>query len=180
MRERKPWATDPRYFKHVKISALALLKMAMHGNKFSKVLHIVTLHNKYIRVLTFSEFLSARSGGQMEVMGILQGKLEDNTFVVMDAFALPVEGTESKTFAKSLRKSPAVRLLAPEQGAEKCPACLFFSPPPHFTRRGAPRADSPLSKRSDSVQQNLCPDLHHFSRVSWASRSACDASGGGV
>jgi COP9 signalosome complex subunit 5 len=98
MRERKPWATDPRYFKHVKISALALLKMAMHGNKFSKVLHIVTLHNKYIRVLTFSEFLSARSGGQMEVMGILQGKLEDNTFVVMDAFALPVEGTESKTF----------------------------------------------------------------------------------
>ena len=42
-------------------------------------------------------------------MGILQGKLEDNTFVVMDAFALPVEGTESKTFAQSLRKSPAVR-----------------------------------------------------------------------
>lgn len=27
LREQKPWATDPKYFKHVKISALALLKM---------------------------------------------------------------------------------------------------------------------------------------------------------
>jgi len=27
LRQEKPWATDPKYFKHVKISALALLKM---------------------------------------------------------------------------------------------------------------------------------------------------------
>mmetsp|Transcript_60881 Transcript_60881/g.143346 ORF Transcript_60881/g.143346 Transcript_60881/m.143346 type:complete len:340 (-) Transcript_60881:360-1379(-) len=71
LREQKPWTKDPTYFKHVKISALALLKMAMH----------------------------ARSGGQLEVMGILQGKVEDKTFVVMDAFALPVEGTETRVTA---------------------------------------------------------------------------------
>jgi len=27
LRDQKPWATDPKYFTHVKISALALLKM---------------------------------------------------------------------------------------------------------------------------------------------------------
>jgi hypothetical protein len=84
-------------------------------------------------------------------MGILQGKLEDNTFVVMDAFALPVEGTESKTFAKSLQKIlpfawPASHLFAPEPGAQICPVCLFFLPPPHFTWRGAPRADSCVTR----------------------------------
>ena len=37
----KPWTKDPRYFKHVRISALALVKMVMH----------------------------ARSGGSLEIMG---------------------------------------------------------------------------------------------------------------
>lgn len=32
-------------------------------------------------------------------MSVLTGKLEDNTFVVMDAFALPVEGTETRVTA---------------------------------------------------------------------------------
>uniref|UniRef100_A0A7S0WE14 MPN domain-containing protein n=1 Tax=Hemiselmis tepida TaxID=464990 RepID=A0A7S0WE14_9CRYP len=71
LRDQKPWTKDPTYFKKVKVSALALLKMAMH----------------------------ARSGGNLEVMGILQGKVEENTFIVMDAFALPVEGTETRVTA---------------------------------------------------------------------------------
>ncbi|CAK8565293.1 unnamed protein product [Lathyrus sativus] len=41
----KPWANDPHYFKRVKISALALLEMVVH----------------------------ARSGGTIEVMGLMQG-----------------------------------------------------------------------------------------------------------
>lgn len=57
----------------VRISALALLKMAMH----------------------------ARSGGTLEVMGMLQGKTVGDTFVVMDAFALPVEGTETRVNAQN-------------------------------------------------------------------------------
>lgn len=48
----------------VKISALALLKMVMH----------------------------ARSGGNLEIMGLMQGKVDANTLIVMDVFALPVEG----------------------------------------------------------------------------------------
>ena len=64
---------SPHYFKHIKISALALLKMVMH----------------------------ARSGGNLEVMGLLLGKVDGNTMVVMDGVALPVEGTETRVNAQA-------------------------------------------------------------------------------
>lgn len=73
MQAQKPWLKDPRFFKSVRISALALLKMAMH----------------------------CRSGGDIEVMGMMQGKIVDDTFIVMDAFALPVEGTETRVNAQA-------------------------------------------------------------------------------
>merc|ERR1719481_2525304 len=69
----KPWEKDPHYFKHIKVSALALLKMVMH----------------------------ARSGGNLEVMGLLLGKVDANVMVVMDSFALPVEGTETRVNAQA-------------------------------------------------------------------------------
>ncbi|ODM19539.1 COP9 signalosome complex subunit 5 [Aspergillus cristatus] len=68
----RPWAKDPHYFKHIRISAVALLKMTMH----------------------------ARSGGSLEVMGLMQGYILPNTFVVTDAFRLPVEGTETRVNAQ--------------------------------------------------------------------------------
>lgn len=68
----RPWASDPYYFKCVRISATALLKMVMH----------------------------ARSGGSLEVMGLMQGYILPNTFVVTDAFRLPVEGTETRVNAQ--------------------------------------------------------------------------------
>lgn len=73
MQQQKPWSKDPHFFKHVKISALALLKMAMH----------------------------AKSGGNLEIMGMLQGKVVGDTFLVLDAFALPVEGTETRVNAQA-------------------------------------------------------------------------------
>ena len=69
----RPWEKDPHYFKDVSISALALLKMVMH----------------------------ARSGGSLEIMGLMLGKVEGNTMIIMDAFALPVEGTETRVNAQS-------------------------------------------------------------------------------
>lgn len=74
----RPWLTDPKYFTHVRISALALVKMVMH----------------------------ARSGGNLEVMGLMQGKIDPNdsrgpSLIVMDAFALPVEGTETRVNAQA-------------------------------------------------------------------------------
>ncbi|KAI2630594.1 COP9 signalosome complex subunit 5 [Hypoxylon sp. NC1633] len=68
----KPWNANPNFFKHVRISAVALIKMVMH----------------------------ARSGGSIEVMGLMQGYTDGDTFVVTDAFGLPVEGTETRVNAQ--------------------------------------------------------------------------------
>eukprot|EP01088_Endostelium_zonatum_P015405 TRINITY_DN376_c1_g3_i1.p1 TRINITY_DN376_c1_g3~~TRINITY_DN376_c1_g3_i1.p1 ORF type:complete len:341 (+),score=94.43 TRINITY_DN376_c1_g3_i1:98-1120(+) len=74
IREEGSWRTANQPFKKVKISAVALLKMVMH----------------------------AKSGGRIEVMGVLQGKLIDSeTFVVLDAFALPVEASETRVNAQA-------------------------------------------------------------------------------
>lgn len=94
--KQKPWRTDPHHFKKVRISAVALIKMVMH----------------------------ARSGGQYEIMGLMQGKLDGDTFVVMDAFALPVVGTETRVNAANeanefmiqyIESSPAVSELVPHK-----------------------------------------------------------------
>lgn len=70
--DAKPWKANPNHFKNVRISAVALLKMVMH----------------------------ARSGGSIEVMGLMQGKISGDTFIVTDAFRLPVEGTETRVNAQ--------------------------------------------------------------------------------
>ena len=62
---------DAQYLKKVKIGALALYKMTTH----------------------------ACSGGDIEVMGLMMGKIKEDVFVVMDAFPLPVEGTETRVNA---------------------------------------------------------------------------------
>ncbi len=38
-----------------------------------------------------------------QVMGILQGKMSGDTFIVIDSFALPVEGTETRVNAQVCR-----------------------------------------------------------------------------
>lgn len=37
----------------------------------------------------------------VQVMGLLQGKVQNDTFVVIDSFALPVEGTETRVNAQA-------------------------------------------------------------------------------
>lgn len=73
MRSAKPWQKDPHYFKEVRISAVALLKMVIHS----------------------------RRGGNLEVMGLMQGRVDGNAFIIMDTFALPVEGTETRVNAQA-------------------------------------------------------------------------------
>lgn len=66
-----PWRRDPEYFKYVKISSLALVRMSEH----------------------------AKSGGANEVMGVMTGKVVENAFIVLDAYPLPVEATETRVNA---------------------------------------------------------------------------------
>lgn len=66
-----PWREDANYFKTVRISAAALVKMVMH----------------------------ARSGGTLEVMGLMQGYVDGTALVITDSFRLPVDGTETRVNA---------------------------------------------------------------------------------
>ncbi|KAL5488884.1 hypothetical protein EMCRGX_G017898 [Ephydatia muelleri] len=45
--------------------------------------------------------MHARSGGKLEVMGLMLGKTDGPSMVVMDTFALPVEGTETRVNAQA-------------------------------------------------------------------------------
>ena len=65
---KRPWKKDPHYFKHCKISAVALIKMVMH----------------------------AKAGDDMEVMGCMQGFPVGETLYVLDVIPLPEEGTETR------------------------------------------------------------------------------------
>ena len=40
--------------------------------------------------------MHTKSGGNIEVMGLFQGKIIGDTFMVMDSFALPVEASETR------------------------------------------------------------------------------------
>ncbi|KAF2486098.1 COP9 signalosome complex subunit 5 [Neohortaea acidophila] len=79
----RPWKADPNYFKYVRVSAVAMVKMVMH----------------------------ARSGGDIEVMGLMLGYIEHETFIVTDALRLPVEGTETRVNAQSEADEYMVKFL---------------------------------------------------------------------
>lgn len=73
LQNNAPWRKDPSYFTHVRISALALLKMTTH----------------------------ARSGGSIEIMGLMTGYVSGHSLIITDAFRLPVEGTETRVNAQN-------------------------------------------------------------------------------
>lgn len=73
LRDAHPWRSNPNYFTHVRISALALLKMTIH----------------------------ARSGGSIEIMGLMTGYASGTSIIITDAFRLPVEGTETRVNAQA-------------------------------------------------------------------------------
>jgi COP9 signalosome complex subunit 5 len=81
--EEKPWRGNPNYYKTVRISSIALIKMVMH----------------------------ARSGGSIEVMGLMQGYTEGTALVVTDAYRLPVEGTETRVNAQEQANEYMVEYL---------------------------------------------------------------------
>ncbi|KAI2612777.1 COP9 signalosome complex subunit 5 [Hypoxylon fragiforme] len=89
----KPGADNPNYFQHVRISAVALIKMVMH----------------------------ARSGGSIEVMGLMQGYTDGDTLVITDAFGLPVEGTETRVNAQDDANEYMIQYLqlSRDQGARQ-------------------------------------------------------------
>ncbi|KAI1074086.1 COP9 signalosome complex subunit 5 [Whalleya microplaca] len=104
--DAKPWKDNPHHFKHVRISAVALIKMVMH----------------------------ARSGGSIEIMGLMQGYTNGDTIVVTDAFGLPVEGTETRVNAQEDGYEYMVQYLqlSREQGSREENAVGWYHSHPGY------------------------------------------------
>ncbi|KAL7627121.1 COP9 signalosome catalytic subunit rri1 [Parahypoxylon ruwenzoriense] len=102
----KPWKENPNHFQHVRISAVALIKMVMH----------------------------ARSGGSIEVMGLMQGYTDGDTIVVTDAFGLPVEGTETRVNAQDDANEYMVQYLqlSRDQGSRQENAVGWYHSHPGY------------------------------------------------
>lgn len=83
LQKSKPWTRNPRLFTKVRLSVIALIKMMMH----------------------------AKSGGDLEVMGLMQGRVAGSIMIVLDAFALPVEGSETRVSAGAEAMEYAVALV---------------------------------------------------------------------
>lgn len=79
----RPWSQNPNHFTSCRISALALLKMTTH----------------------------ARSGGNLEIMGLMTGYVSGTSIIVTDAFRLPVEGTETRVNAQAEAEEYMVNYL---------------------------------------------------------------------
>jgi len=94
--EPKPWRQDVHFFKKVKLSPTAVMKLTLH----------------------------AVSGGNLEVMGLLQGWFEGDTFVVMDAFALPVEGTETRVNPGNEANEYMFNYLGAQEKAGRTENCI--------------------------------------------------------
>jgi COP9 signalosome complex subunit 5 len=80
LQTNKPWATDVKYFKRCRVSALAAMKMLEHA-------------------LQGVQAGQEKGGKPLEIMGLLLGKPDGDAVVVLDTFPLPVEGTETKVMA---------------------------------------------------------------------------------
>ncbi|KAI2471689.1 Mov34-domain-containing protein [Annulohypoxylon bovei var. microspora] len=102
----KPWRENPHHFQHVRISAVALIKMVMH----------------------------ARTGGPIEVMGLMQGYTDGDTVVVTDAFGLPVEGTETRVNAQDDANEYMVQYLqlSRDQGSRQENAVGWYHSHPGY------------------------------------------------
>lgn len=61
--------------------------------------------------------MHARSGGNLEVMGLMLGYVQHETFIVTDALRLPVEGTETRVNAQSEADEYMVEFLAQSRAA---------------------------------------------------------------
>eukprot|EP01029_Cantina_marsupialis_P027896 TRINITY_DN774144_c0_g1_i1.p1 TRINITY_DN774144_c0_g1~~TRINITY_DN774144_c0_g1_i1.p1 ORF type:complete len:350 (-),score=102.66 TRINITY_DN774144_c0_g1_i1:197-1246(-) len=84
IRKDKPWMQDSRYFKKVKVSASATMKMVMHA------------------ITGCEQGLKGARRTPIEIMGLIIGNpdvTEPGCMVVTDAFPLPVEGSETKVMA---------------------------------------------------------------------------------
>lgn len=122
LRVAKPWADDVFYFKKVRISAVALLKIALHAHGGA------TGRKAGARVASLVAGSSAaqpevdddeNSQQKFEVMGFLQGKIVDNEFVIMDSAQVDAAFSESSVELDASALSQKLASFTLSQGGDK-------------------------------------------------------------
>jgi COP9 signalosome complex subunit 5 len=86
IRQQKAWMSDPKFFRRVKLSPSATVKMMVHGQSGVE---------KGIK----------QSGKPVEVMGMLIGRPDTddpNCLIISDAQPLPIEGFETRVIADDI------------------------------------------------------------------------------
>lgn len=68
--------------------------------------------------------IHAKSGGMLEVMGMLMGKIVDSTFHVLNVFPLPVEGTETRVNAQSQANEYIIKYLETQRSNGVSDYCI--------------------------------------------------------
>jgi COP9 signalosome complex subunit 5 len=66
------------------------------------------------------QVIHARSGVPHEIMGLMQGKVVGNALVIMDSFALPVQGTETRVNAASEANEYMVEYIDKSEKVRPC------------------------------------------------------------
>lgn len=87
-RASKPWVQDPKYFKKVKISPSAAMKMLLHSNS------------------GVEKGMAGAGGKPVEVMGLMLGRPDyeqHGSLIVTDVFPLPIEGAETRVLADDVQ-----------------------------------------------------------------------------
>jgi len=77
LRENHPWTTQPKFFKNCKVSALAAMKMLKHA------------------LLGVETGRKSQGGTSFEIMGLLVGKPEGESIIIMDTVPSSVIGAEN-------------------------------------------------------------------------------------
>ena len=69
------------------------------------------------------QVIHARSGVPHEIMGLMQGKVVGTSLVIIDSFALPVQGTETRVNAQNEANEYMVQYI---QGSERVRGLTLF------------------------------------------------------
>ncbi|OAX40559.1 Mov34-domain-containing protein [Rhizopogon vinicolor AM-OR11-026] len=74
---------------------------------------------QYFKSCKISAVIHARSGVPHEIMGLMQGKVMGNSLVIMDSFALPVQGTETRVNAANEANEYMVKYIEESEKAKR-------------------------------------------------------------
>lgn len=95
--------------------------------------------------------IHARSGGSIEVMGLMTGYILPHTIIVTDAFPLPVEGTETRVNAQEEAYAYMVSYLELSRSAGRLENCVGW----YHSHPGYGCWLSGIDVRTEQLQQGL-------------------------